>query len=363
MNKPYFIAALILLFPFALNAQQLKPGFDKNEYYELMLVSARSTASQAYYDSFPKPSSFVMLYQSAAIGLDNMWDLWKNEQGTAAISIRGTTAKSESWMANFYAAMVPAIGKLVIQPGDTFNYHLADNPMAAVHVGWLLSTAYLSKEIIPKVNELYQTGTKEFYIIGHSQGGGIAYLLRAYLHNLQQTNQLPADIKFKTYCSAAPKPGNLYFAYEYETITQGGWAFNVVNAADWVPEVPISIQTVNDFNTVNPFKNAEQAISQQPIKTRIALMHVYKQLSKPTLKAQQTYEKYLGKLAADVIKNTLTTYQPPKDYYNSNNYVRTGTPIILLPDEDYFKRYPNTTNNVFTHHFHTPYLYLLQKLK
>ncbi|HPN72156.1 MAG TPA: hypothetical protein PLZ32_21680, partial [Saprospiraceae bacterium] len=77
---------------------------------------------------------------------------------------------------------------------------------------------------MPKIDSLYKTGTKEFLIMGHSQGGAIAYLMTSYLYNLQQLGQLPIDIKFKTYCSAAPKPGNLYYAYEYEAMTQGGWA-------------------------------------------------------------------------------------------------------------------------------------------
>lgn len=43
--------------------QQLKPGFDKNEYKELMLISARTTAVPDYYKDFPEPSNFKMIYQ------------------------------------------------------------------------------------------------------------------------------------------------------------------------------------------------------------------------------------------------------------------------------------------------------------
>jgi hypothetical protein len=67
--------------------------------------------------------------------------------------------------------------------------------------------------------------------------------------------QASKDIKFKTYCSAAPKPGNLYFSYDYEADNQIGWSFTVVNGADWVPELPVSIQSIGDFNKTNPFKN------------------------------------------------------------------------------------------------------------
>jgi hypothetical protein len=341
--------------------QQLKPGFDKNEYKELMLISARTTAETTYYKDFPEPSNFKMIYQSQPIGLDNLWDLWTNDKNVAVISIRGTTEKPESWLANFYAAMVPAKGELKLNDKEVFPYQLATNPKAAVHVGWLLSMAYLSKEIVPKINEQYQNGTKEFLIMGHSQGGAISFLLTSYLYNLQQLNQLPKDIRFKTYCSAGPKPGNLYYAYEYEAMTQGGWAYNVVNSADWVPEMPISIQTLKDFNNVNPFTNANVLIKKQKFPNNLVLKHVYNKLDKPTKQAQKNYEKYLGSLTSKIIKQNIKDFTPPL-YYSSNHYVRTGATIVLLPNDEYFKQFPDDPTKLFPHHFHAQYLLLLEQL-
>jgi hypothetical protein len=65
--------------------------------------------------------------------------------------------------------------------------------------------------------------------------------MNAQLKHYQTTGKIPKDIRFKTYCSAAPKPGNLYFSYDYEADNQIGWSFTVVNGADWVPELPVSI--------------------------------------------------------------------------------------------------------------------------
>jgi hypothetical protein len=43
------------------------------------------------------------------MGLDNRWDLNKGTQNNIAlINIRGTPTDPESWLENFYAAMVPA---------------------------------------------------------------------------------------------------------------------------------------------------------------------------------------------------------------------------------------------------------------
>lgn len=352
--------AVILLFSKA-DAQQLQPGFDKEEYRRLMLISARTTANEAYAKGFELPKDYQMIYRSATIGLDNLWDLWTGGNQTAVISIRGTTEKAESWLANFYAAMVPAKGKIQISEKEVFNYQLAANPKAAIHVGWLLSMAFLSKDIIPKINDLYSKGTKEFIIIGHSQGGAISYLLTSYLYNLQKMRQLPADIRFKTYCSAAPKPGNLYYAYEYEAMVQGGWGYNVVNAADWVPEVPFSIQTTDDFNSLNPFTGAKAMIKKQGLIKRIALNYAYNQLDKPTKKAQRNFQKYLGGMTSKMVSKNVPGFKAP-DYYNSNHYVRTGTTIVLLPDDEYYKKYDSDTSNIFLHHLHNAYLSLLDKL-
>lgn len=343
-------------------AQSLQSGFDKAEYMELMKVSARTTNNEVYYNKIDKPQRFKMLYQSQIIGLDNLWDLWSDGKGTAVMSIRGTTENSSSWLANFYAAMVAAKGKLQLSKEDIFEYELAANPKAAVHVGWLISTAFLSRDMLPKLDSLYKMGTKNIILLGHSQGGAIAYLLTAYLYNLQKQNKIPADIRFKTYCSAAPKPGNLYFAYEYEVMTANGWAYNVVNAADWVPEVPISIQTLNDFNASNPFVNAKDIIKKQGFPTNLVLKYVYNRLNNPSNKAQQNYQKFLGEVTSKTVKKNLPGFIPPV-YYNSNHYVRTGNFIILMPDEAYYKLYPESKENLFPHHFHPQYMYLAERLK
>jgi Lipase (class 3) len=361
MQKVFLVFSIILS-SFLLNAQQLKPGFDKAEYKELMLANTRTTALPDYYKNFPAPETFKMVYQSAPIGLDNLWDLWVNDKSVAAISIRGTTKKEVSWLANFYCAMVPAKGELRISDNEVFKYQLASNPKAAVHVGWLISVAFLSKDILPKIDSCYKAGIKDIFITGHSQGGGISYLLTAYLYHLQQQNLLPADIRFKTYCSAAPKPGNLYFAYDYEALTQAGWAYNVVNSADWVPESPFSIQTVNDFNTTNPFVNAKQFIKKQPFPKNIALKYVYNKLDRPVKKAQRRFEKYLGKTLSKSVQKNIQGFAAPQ-YYHSSNYVRTGNTIVLAADSAYYRLNPDNPANVFTHHLHKQYLYLLSKLK
>ena len=331
---------------------QLKPGFDKAEYRELMYVSTRSTADSGYYAKFPLPSRFHQVYQSKSIGLDNMWDLWESGD-QAVISIRGTTSKQISWLANFFAGMVPAKGNMRLNDSTSIEYKLAEDPRATVHVGWLIGTLTLSNEILPWIEMCYQKGMKDLLIMGHSQGGAIAYLLTSYLYQKQNDGSLPKDIRFKTYCSAAPTPGNLYYAYDYEDKTKGGWAYNVVNAKDWVPETPISIQTIHDFNVTNPFSNAPEAIRKQKFPANIIMKSIFNKLDKSTQKAQRKYEKYLAKKAYKLIKSQMPGLRIP-DFVHSSNYVRTGNTIVLMPDDAYNIKYPDGPKVVFRHHLHQP---------
>ena len=344
----------------AAHSQRLTPGFNKVEYIDLMKLSAQFGDS-AYRAKIPPPPEYTRTYRSEVMGLENRWDLWTRAHQVAVMSVRGTTERSESWLANLYAAMVPAQGELTVSSDYTFSYRLATHPRAAVHVGWLVSTAFLARDILPKIDSCYRAGIRDMVVLGHSQGGAIAYLLTAHLYSLQQQGQLPTDIRFKTYCSASPKPGNLYFAYEYEAQTQGGWAYNVVNSADWVPEVPVTVQTVEDFNRPSPFTNARASIRKQKLKARIALGYAYNKLYKPTRKAQQNYQKILGDYTSKQVAALLPGFQAPR-YFDSNDYVRTGNTITLLADEEYHRWNDRDSTFVFAHHFHPSYIYLAEKL-
>jgi hypothetical protein len=358
MKYPFLI---LFLLSSAISNAQLKPGFDAKEYLELMRISRNQFGDTLKHDTTPPPQQYRMIYHSPVGPLKNRWNLWVSDNKTAVISIRGTTADAISWLENFYAAMVPATGQLHIDDSTNFSYHLANNPKANVHIGWLLGMAYLSKTIIPQINALYQSeGIKNFIIMGHSQGGAIAFLLRSYIADLQNNKLLPADIVFKTYCSAPPKPGNVYYAYDYNYLTRGGWGIAVINAADWVPQTPFSIQTLNDLNKPNPFINADKVIKKLSFFKRLYLRHVYNRLRKTPQKAQQANERYLGHLTYKLIKSSMPQFTEPA-YAPDNSYISAGIPVVLMPDDEYRARFPDDPNNIFVHHLFWPYYFLARK--
>lgn len=335
---------------------RLKPGFDKAEYIEMLKVAGGFMDTVTIGD----PATCRRVYRSPIVGLDNKWDLWQRNDGVGIISLRGTTLNAVSWLENFYAAMVPATGQLQLGSNETFAYTLAQNPRAAVHAGWVIGMAYLAKDIMPKLDSAVKAGTHEFILTGDSQGGALAFLMTSYL-NSQRGNRLPADLRLKTYSIAGPKPGNLYYAYEYEAMTQGGWGFNVVNSADWVPEIPMSIQTTDDFNPTNPFVGVPNAIRSQKFFKRVALNYAFGKLDKPTRKAQKSYQRFLGKYMEKIVKKNLPDYRSPT-YYQSNHYVRTGQTIVLLADDSYYQQFPNDPKKLFRHHLLNAYLFLSNRL-
>lgn len=359
---------LILLnfFPYVIHSQILRPGYDNTEYVEMLKINQKAhieVNKWAESTIVPDPQEYDFVYRSPRVAFDNIWDLWKHKhKNIAVIAVQGSISTSASFLANLYAAMIPATGTLQLDDHTSWSYTLADDDHAAVHVGWLVALAHLSFSIEDKIDSLYRTGTRDFILTGHSQGGAITYLLTAYLRHKQLKGVLPADIVFKTYCSAAPKPGNLFFAYDYETVTLPDMAFNVVNTIDWVPDVPFSIQTLDDYTAVNPFRGAKSTIKKQKFPKNIALKYVYNRLSKPGKKAQRNYQKYLGKMISRSVKKQLPGMKLP-EYYSSNYYVRTGRIILLRPTEDYFKLYSNDISNtdIWQHHLPLQYLYLAER--
>jgi hypothetical protein len=356
------LLSLILLFNHQSSGQDSKllPGFSKAEYSELLKISTRQGDS-LYNKDLPAPEKFTRAYRSSVMGLDNRWELWTATDSIATISIRGTTLKLESWIENFFAAMMPASGTINISDSQIYNYQLSSNPRASVHTGWLIGSILLFQDILPKIDSCLLNGINDFYIIGHSQGGAIAYLMTSLIHDLKKRDEKYRDLTIKTYASAAPKPGNLYYAYEYEALTQNGWAFNVVNSADWVPEGPFSIQTTDDYNMLNPFKYIDVALEKTSFPKNIILKHAYNQLDKPTKKANEKFNKYLGSYMTKQIQNYLPDFVPPT-FIESTNYVRVGQTVVLYADDEYYKSVPNNEGEIWQHHKFEAYFYLLEKL-
>lgn len=342
-------------------AQVLQGGFDKAEFGEILSINSRFSERPSIAQLIPAPTRSRLLYKSENIGLVNHWQLWLMDEKVAVICTRGSTSEGESWLANLFAAQIPAKGVLKIAKDFEFNYHLADHPRAAVHAGYVFSSAFLLRDILPKIDSCYQRGIRDFILSGHSQGGGITYIMSAYLLQLQKSGELPSDIQIKVYTSASPKPGNLYFAYDYEHMLDDGWSQHVVSSEDWVPQSPFTVQTIEDLPTVNPVPALRATLKKQPFFKRLFFNSLYKKVTGPSQKAVDRYQKYLGKFTGKQIRKYYPDFVIPA-FAPSNEYVRTGRQVVLQPDSGYFEKfdYAKDKTKIMLHHSTVAYYYLLQ---
>ena len=347
----------IILFATNISAQKiLNSGFDANEYKEVMSVNSQHFDTLLGKYTLPDPVS-KKIYRSPEVGMGNRWDYWKTSNNVGIISIRGTAPTKVSWLENFYAAMVPATGQIRNTDSTVFNYKLAKDSNAYIHVGWLFGLSFMAADINTMMHSEYDKGVRNFIIVGHSQGGVLALMLRSYLEYTDDA--FNNDVFIKTYASAPPKPGNLYYAYDFEEITQGGWAFRVINTADWVPQMPFTVQKIDDMNKLNPFATYKDLIKNEPWYARAYVNRTMKKINNRSAKLQSTYTDLLGEKSFKFVAKALPTAVNPEPV-TSFDYRVCGNAIILRPTKNYTDNYVmKSKKHVFIHHHFYAYWLLV----
>lgn len=231
------IILLSLLLTISIYTEAQPDGFNPNEVVDMIaLCNSFTFLKEVGSDDEIIPSGYKRIFDSQSIGLDNRFQVYDNgEQG--AIVIRGTTANPTSWMANIYAAMIPASGEIVLN-GESLPYHFAEDPEANVHSGYALGVLFMSSAVAEQIKILNSKGIERIFITGHSQGASLATLLRTWLEH-QTPGTFSSGTAFKTYAFAGPMVGNKAFAAEYDArYTASGSSFSVVNPMDMVPNFP-----------------------------------------------------------------------------------------------------------------------------
>ncbi|NPA38084.1 MAG: hypothetical protein GXO47_14675 [Chlorobi bacterium] len=337
---------------------QFEAGIKKEEATTLMRLTRYPYYKAEKRDSIMaiKVPHYKIVHLVDSTALDNAWCVLTNgKQGV--ISFRGTTEKPISWLENFYAAMIPAVGEVTSPQGKTVQYKFADDPRAGVQSGWSLALLVMSKEILSEMRKLNEKGIYDFYITGHSQGGALALLFRALLEHLPDSVLDPKN-NFKTYAFAAPKPGNRFFTYDYNRICNTNLSsFNFINAYDWVPQVPFSVQSPNNITEPNPFVEFENSKEGSWIK-RIALHQLYHSMTKPIEKAQKKLNKNLGHRVKKIVEKTTGGFTVP-EYMADAAYFPAGISIIIDRYEPLLN--PDNEKDVFWQHKPEHYIELVDK--
>ena len=234
-------ATIMLLCISMLSYGQIEPGFNSEEAkYTIAMCNSFNFLKQYGTHDEIIPESFNLNYTSDILSMDNKFEVYENGK-VGIINYRGSTDKIISWVENFYSAMIPAEGTIVIKE-KSYDYHFAKDKDASIHAGYGLTVVILSDKIKEQINALNQKGIYNIIITGHSQGGALATMTRAYLENLPK-EELSSKNVFKTYAFAQPMCGNKEFAAEYnKRFSDKGTSYSIINPKDPVPYLPFNYE-------------------------------------------------------------------------------------------------------------------------
>jgi len=224
-------------------------GLSSNNFKGFDPVEARNTLalcnSYTFLDLYGSDATIIpkghrRVFTSEVKGLDNKFQVYTNGK-TGVINFRGSTDKLVSWVENIYSAMIPATGQIHYNERD-LPYKFAVDTLASVHSGYVLGIVLLAPQLLEQLEYLNQKGIYDILITGHSQGGALANLCRAYFENLP-AGSISMSNRFKTYAYANPMCGNLEFSKEFKKrYVDPGTSFSLINPEDPIPKMPMHYQ-------------------------------------------------------------------------------------------------------------------------
>lgn len=243
------VLSVCLLFISTVSFAQLRPGFNPTEAKEMIAICNSFSYLKIYgSDEEIIPDGYIKTYTSEIIGMDNMFQVYVAE-GRAVFNFRGSTDQKTSWLENFHSAMIPASGEISINETQ-YQYTFSLDTLATVHGGFALAIVFMHQEVISQIKYLNQKGIYDIVLTGHSQGGALSQMFRAYLE-VEKGSEISKRNKFKTYAFANPKIGNKTFTDEYNNNYCDGWSFSIVNPEDLVPTFPLSYSDERLFTPEN----------------------------------------------------------------------------------------------------------------
>lgn len=323
MNK--FILVFFIGLSVHLSAQHTA-GFDAKEARDLIQICNSFTYLDLEgSDEAMIPDEYLRVYTSPAYGMDNLFQVYVNQSKTKAVfHFRGSTDQKSSWLENMYSSLVPA-KDTVFKGGEPFLYTCAAHPDAAVHAGYILGLSYCAEDVLAQIQNLNKQGIYTIYITGHSQGGALAQMTRAYL-NFLPPSQLNAKNNFKVYAFANPMIGNKEFAQEYQLrFADPGYSFLLHNPEDLVPKMPIS------YNDSTFWKSNLQTMLSD--RENFSLKGSMKEglLSMMGSKVGKFNNTLSNNVQSELAK-ILGEFRMPK-YKEGSNFMHTSNPIFLPPTE------------------------------
>jgi hypothetical protein len=346
-----FVLAVSSLFALNSNAQ-FKSGFEAAEARDLIQICN----SFGYIDLYGKdadilPSGYKKTYTSPAYGMDNKFQIYTNGN-KGVINFRGSTSKQSSWLENLYASMIPVKDKIVIN-GKDFHYQLAEKESSRVHAGYTLAIYFFKDDLLKQIKELNKQGIYDIYITGHSQGGALAQIVRAYLDYLPE-KELNAKNNFKVYAFANPMIGNVSFAKEYtKKYCDIGMSYLVHNPTDFVTKLPVSYNDSTFWQqNLSEFLLNNNSYSMSNAAVEGALFFFKDRVNEIAKSMSKNIESQLLKELGEI---KMPAFHEDVNYMHTGNLIKisaTQYPLELkdstiLKNDSLMKTYKRDANGVF----------------
>ncbi len=317
--------SIIFITVFGLNSKaQFYSQENTNEAKEMAAICNSFTFLELYKsDASIIPGKYEKTFTSGVFGMDNKYQVYKSGS-KAVINLRGSTAKKISWMENIYSSMIPAKGEIKLEE-ETFKYNFSNEESAGVHAGYTLGIAFFAKNVVNNIKALNYEGIYDITITGHSQGGALAILLRAYLEHLPSTI-ISEKNNFQTYAFAHPKVGNGEFVSSYKKDCKQGTSYSIVNVKDIIPRMPLSIEHQKKLST-------KESVSRLFLDESYSMKDVaLGTLGKVFGGTVDGVVKYTSESALKQISKKVGEVSMP-NYIDDVDYVEMGNRIELMPFE------------------------------
>jgi len=298
-------------------------GFDPDEARSLIAICNSYTFLDLYgADSLIIPKDYRKVFTSEVMGLDNVFQVYESDS-VGVINFRGSTSKASSWIENIYSAMIPGEGIIIIDHKNIL-YKFAADKSAAVHSGYALTVVLLGPILIEQINNLNTKGIYNILITGHSQGGALAHLSRAYFENLSE-DEISSKNVFKTYAFANPMCGNEEFANEYKVrYSDINMSYSIINPADLVPKMPMHFKKEKNVYGTLFYKTWADGIERDDFRN---IKNLIVQVFEPVL---TSYVNHSNKLIERIVSTSYISIKMPA-YVRDINYFQTGAIRKLEP--------------------------------
>ena len=352
VTMKFYISLLLVLFfnqtPFA----QLQKGFNAQEAKEMIMVCNSFTYLDLYRDDEEIiPIGYSKIYTSKKTGMDNVFQVYTHGK-VGVINFRGSTANKFSWLANMYSELLPAEGEIKVKD-ISFKYKMGKDTASSIHSGYTLALAFLHQDILDQIKKLNDRGIYDILITGHSQGGALAVLTRAYLKYVSAEELNPKN-NFKVYAFAMPMVGNKAFIREYNrNFSTPEMSFGLINPEDLVPSMPLSY---NDSTFIR--KNVAALMSDKVDIDKSVFVK-----EGMILLFQSQFKDLVTKFSSS-IKNQLTaeygeiktpTAKDGINFAQIGNIIKLPEPeyplelkdSTILDDKEFLKQHPRDKNGVF----------------